>query len=269
MSLSNLYKEINKKKIAMNENNRLIAEYFLANWNNISDISIKKASHSTNQSPATITRFCKEFGFEGFINFRKEIMMINDNFVLNDYELIFNEESFMNMDSFVDKYFDIVDKQNQILKNLAKSDVISKFAKMILKSEQIIICGMNINYNQSIDFKNKLISSGKNCIVEQDLHLLQGITNASKKNKLIITISLSNENKEVIDLGKNALLHNAKWVHISSKPQKYNYTPTLTINLLDIESEFWNLYSIRGGALFNLYNLVFSNYIIFQKNEKK
>ncbi|ARU91332.1 RpiR family transcriptional regulator [Spiroplasma clarkii] len=269
MSISNLYKKIQTKFPGMNENNQAIAKYLIEQWNEIRHISLKKISQATKQSPATIVRFCKEFGYQGFYQFRKSVLEINDNLNYNNLELIFKKDVFKDISTFEECYWQRMEQGRNVIKGLIANKTIAKITEMLYEANKIVIAGMNINYNQSVDFKNKMISIGKNCMVECDLHLLKSLAHTTSANDLVITISLSNENANIIQFGNNAKTNHAKWIHIFSKQtQLLNPKPDLEVEIDVDENGMWNLYSSRGAIIFYLFNVIFANYIIFQENEK-
>ncbi|AKX34233.1 RpiR family transcriptional regulator [Spiroplasma litorale] len=271
MSISNLYKSIKSKYSELNENNKEIANYVLNNWNDIDKLTIKKISTYTNQSASTIVRFCKIFSYKGFYDFRKSILEINSCLKINNNELIINTKNIDNTLAFEKKYQEIEEKQQSSIIELIKNGTIDQAAKIIKLSNKVIIGGMNINYNQSVDFKNKLLAAGKACVVEQDVHLLKSLSNVVSKNDLVISISLSNKNDSIIKFGKESKWNGANWIHITSGIifDFGTEKPDLLVNFTSEENKLWNLYSIRGMGLFKILNLIFFSFILFQKNEKK
>ena len=100
-----------------------------------------------------------------------------------------------------------------------------RIASLLKNCQRIFITGNNINYSQTIDFKNHLIASRFNVLLEQDEVAVTSFANISTKNDVFITISL---------VGINTFLESAdQLIVLESK-----------------EWNIWNLYSLRGQMLF-------------------
>lgn len=276
MELRSVYKKIKKLLPTMSETNKKIGQYLIENLDDIGNITLGKIARSTNTSAAAITRFCQEIGFNGFLELRKLLMHVENNLSINNHEVLVKKEYINNISKFYSDYLSQLSESQENLKTLIGSVEFDKITNLIINSEKIIIGATNINYNQTIDFKNKLISIGKNCYLEQEIHLLNTLTNTCSEKDLFITVSLSNTNKNIIEFGNIAKTNGASWVHIYSAKKNSKSTLKLQtdceIFFTSNENEIWNQYSIRGEILFQLFNILFINILkseVFLKKWKK
>ena len=260
MELRSVFKLIKISMPDMNQHNKTIAKYLLENLDNTEKINLKEISEGTGQSKATIFRFCRNLGFQGFAEFRKVVNDLNNNYIYSNHEIVIRNLYRKDLDEFYDFYFLILKFQRQSIKSLIYENKIDASSILIKNAKKIIIAASNINYNQAIDFKNKLVALGLNCFLEQDYRTLISLGNISNEDDLFITISLSNLNKSVLSIGKLAKSNNAKWLHIGTKKNSLE-DPNIDMMLTfeSNESQLWNLYSLRGEGLFQILNLVFAS----------
>lgn len=259
MELRSIIKKIKYKQPSMNENNKIIAEYLLENYKNEDIMSLKVISKKTGQSNATIVRFCQDLGFSGFNEFRRIIKNVNNNETFSNHELVVNSEMDKDISKYFEKYFEILIYQKESIKELIENKKIQEFVEFIIKSKRIFIGAVNINYNQAVDFKSKLNSIGVSTLLENDFYVLKTFSNICSENDLFLTISLSNQNDELIKFGNWAQKNGATWVHLGgSKHIETIYgKPNLILSFESNESELWNLYSLRGEAVFQILNFTF------------
>lgn len=273
MELRSVYKKIKKLLPTMSEANKKIGQYLIENLDDIGNITLSKIARSTNTSDAAITRFCQEIGFNGFFELRKLLINVENNLSINNHEVIIKKEYINNISKFYFDYLNQLSESQENLKTIIGSDEFDEVTNLIVNSDKIIIGATNINYNQAIDFKNKLISIGRSCYLEQETHLLNTLANTCNQNDLFITVSLSNTNKNIIEFGNIAKTNGSKWVHIYSAKKnsetiskfKADYEIFFTSN----ENEIWNQYSIRGEILFQLFNILFINILKSEEFLKK
>lgn len=64
---------INSKLNKLSKNEKLIANYFLENYNNLAFLSIHEISDKLSVGKSSIVRFTKKLGYDGFHSFKKDI----------------------------------------------------------------------------------------------------------------------------------------------------------------------------------------------------
>ncbi|AHF57155.1 MurR/RpiR family transcriptional regulator [Spiroplasma eriocheiris] len=168
MELRSLYKKIKLQGINSTGITKAISDYIVENikQRNIEALSLKKIAKNCNVSDATITRYCKELGYSGFIPFKKHLDAINTNYVINNHEVIINRSLVESTEKFYDEYVNIYNRGRLAIKMLIKNGMIDRIASLLKNCQRIFIAGNNINYSQTIDFKNHLIASGFNVLLE-------------------------------------------------------------------------------------------------------
>ncbi|ATZ16295.1 RpiR family transcriptional regulator [Entomoplasma freundtii] len=125
-----------------------IANYILLNIDDIKDITITKLGEKTHTSAATITRFCKALGFDGFKNFKFFLIWERDSFLKNVRNLPANSN-----------YQDcglLAALQKNMQTYLTQQESFRKAAQVINMSSKIYIYGMGGNVNLIRIFHNYL-----------------------------------------------------------------------------------------------------------------
>lgn len=87
-SLAFTYTQVNN----LNETEAHVYNYIMQNKEKILDESIRELANDVHVSTATIVRFCKKLGCEGFIEFKYKL---KDSIITEEYEEQIEESSFV------------------------------------------------------------------------------------------------------------------------------------------------------------------------------
>lgn len=88
VSLAFTYTQVNN----LNETEAHVYNYIMQNKEKILDESIRELANDVHVSTATIVRFCKKLGCEGFIEFKYKL---KDSIITEEYEELIEESSFV------------------------------------------------------------------------------------------------------------------------------------------------------------------------------
>ena len=83
--MQNIFSIINGKKVQLPKKEQLLGEYIIANPESVISSSIQKLSKDTGISTATIVRFCREIGTNGFGDLKLQLVAARSNASNNDY----------------------------------------------------------------------------------------------------------------------------------------------------------------------------------------
>lgn len=73
---NNIFNIIEEKYSSFTKTFKLISDYIKKNYSNIVFLSIQELAESMGVSTSSITRYCKELGYEGYSEFQKAIQLL-------------------------------------------------------------------------------------------------------------------------------------------------------------------------------------------------
>lgn len=197
-----------------NHTEKKIASYILDNPKVLINSTISQVAESIDVSDATIFRFCKKIGFKGFqdlkitlaTEFTKDMeSYANEPLSKNDTEKTIVEKVFQaNMTALSDTMVSID------LENMEKA------TQAILDAEQILFLGNGGSGVIAMDAQHKFLRTGLKVSCYTDYHMqLMAVAQMSEKD-LIIVISHTGSNLNMINLLDIAREKNIKTIGITS-----------------------------------------------------
>lgn len=140
------------KKLKLKENNsskmfRLISTYMLENLNQIPLLNLKELCDLSGVSTATIVRFCKKLGFEGYSELQATLKNYLKKDVIPTKE--FRESILSDKESF-QVFNDIIDNNIEMLKNLKTESIfldLEEIVDILNSGKKIYIIGNRLSFS--------------------------------------------------------------------------------------------------------------------------
>lgn len=147
----------------LSSSQKAIAVFLLEQKEAVSEMTIKEIAHSTYTSPATLIRFAKNLGYEGFEqlkhDFLKEQKYINQHFTEIDANCPFQQnEGFL---SIAGKISSLVKETVDDTLSLITLSDLQNAVSIIEKSERIHLCAISFPLLYGQDFQLKMRRVGK------------------------------------------------------------------------------------------------------------
>lgn len=193
-----------------------IAEYILANPEEVVDIDIKVLSSKAGSSNAAVTRLCQRLGLTGF----KELKVILAKEVYSGF-LIVNDSNIVSPNDAVtipqlkESMLSAIRETLISLDSIVSSSSIEKAVDYILSSEYVLLSGKGASGLVANDLSLKLMRIGikTSYIYDDDAQIIQACNLSSKDT--VIVCSYSGETKTPIDVAKKAKERGATIISIS------------------------------------------------------
>ncbi|WP_297631062.1 MurR/RpiR family transcriptional regulator [uncultured Clostridium sp.] len=230
--------EIKLCEYKQSKNDKILEEYIQENGMECIYKSISEIAHELGIGEATITRFVKKIGFNGFQEFKltlakklaktKSGSIISSN--LEKDEKI--EETAKNM---LEANKLVLDKT---LEGLNLKNII-KIREMILRAKKTVFFGIGNSALAAMDANYKFMRIGLNTNVANDSHTMYMMASLLRRNDLVFLVSHTGETKELLEVAKLAKENRAEVISITS-----NNTNSLmdlsdvNINYLSVERKF-------------------------------
>ncbi|WP_159633690.1 MurR/RpiR family transcriptional regulator [Erysipelothrix anatis] len=192
-----------------------IADYVLEHTDRVLTISMHELAESTNTSTATITRFCKKLGVEGYKEFQISLLRsVNVHMMMTEEQIIINEKS--NEVELVDSIGTLQKRAITATQMLLTKELVSETIAEINKAENLYGVGISDSFISVHDFQNKLLKVSKFVRIaflqpEQTFLCAQ----ATSKDAAII-ISYSGKSAEVVNACQILKKRGAKIIAMTS-----------------------------------------------------
>ncbi|MFD1886466.1 MurR/RpiR family transcriptional regulator [Paenibacillus wenxiniae] len=176
---------------------RRLANYILQQPSSISRMGITQLATQCGISPATVTRFCKTFHFEGFPDFKMKLAAeLAQQSIPGSYQDIIAGNPLAEIVKAIEaNHVSSINDTTRLLSLPRLEQAIG----YLIRARRIDLYGIATSSIVAQDFYQKLIRIGKNCTAFADSHMQ--ITSAStlSSEDVAIAISYSGETKETID----------------------------------------------------------------------
>ncbi|MEY8462745.1 MurR/RpiR family transcriptional regulator [Streptococcus merionis] len=210
---ANIIATIEKHMLDMTEVEARIAQYFIDQALIADDLSSQHVAEELHVSQATLTRFSKKCGFQGYRAFVFEY--------LNSRESV--EQSFQQVQSPLTKrvlldYEDITRQSHQLI----DEDQLQRIAQLIEDADRVYFFGQGSSGLVAREMKLRLMRLGVICeaLTEQDS--FTWTISILEPNCLVIGFSLSGQTATVMNSLKAAQDKGAKTVLFSSRAAHYH-----------------------------------------------
>ncbi len=188
-----------------------IADFLMQNPNDILPLFITELAEQCGTSEATIVRFAKRLGFDGYQQLKIAIAQETDSRPINE-----NITEDDNAGSIFQKVCDDIYCSLEKTKKAIDVDSLETCCNAILASDNILVCGLGNSASIALDASHKMFRLGLNAHAYTDNHM-QAIAAAHTNEKsVVIGISHSGESKDIIQAMQIAKQNGATTVAITN-----------------------------------------------------
>ena len=254
LTLDNLI-EVNYKSFTKSERN--IASYVTKNMNSIYTKTLNQIAKATNTGEATVLRFIKKIGYSSLADFKVGVaatLMHHDNQNKNDDPL----EVFLN---------DVHDLTTQTLHSLNREDL-EKAVDLIEKSKHFLIFGHGSSGFVAETISYRFMRAGVDCECITDIHFGEIRSALTIPGDVVLAISYSGDNTDMISMVKRARQNGAKIITVTA------YRTTTLLQYADIKlfnapgSMEHRMYGIGMRGIINQEFLVELLYILYKNRHR-
>ena len=189
-----------------------IANYILENSGDTVNLSISELAKKCNCGDATLVRFSKRLGFDGFQGLKIRIATEIGASSSLSQEIV-----------KTDSCYEIFQKQiSNIMETLRNTEgVLDKesleaAANPIMSAERIAVFGLGNSASIATDFAHKLLRLGLNAQSSNDNHLQAIISSHLNRKSVAIGISLSGSSRDIVEALKLSKIGGAKTISITN-----------------------------------------------------
>ena len=260
--MKNILLRLRELKDDMSSTTACIAQYISDNPEEASRMTARQLANATFSSPSSVVRFCRAAGFEGYKEFRQQLMI--ELVTLKNDDTTENTSIPANA-SMGDIIRRVTQRNIQCLVNtqyLLDENTLSECVDLIEKSEKILLFGIGASLCVARDAYLKFLRVNKLCISNDDWHsqLLQAKN--SGKNDLAIIFSYSGQTVEMIECIKELKNNGTKVVvvtRLASSPAEK--MADYVLNIAAIEPVFRSGAASSRLAQLDVLDILYESYI--------
>ena len=183
----------------------------MQNPDHILPLYITELAQKCGASEATIVRFSKRLGFEGYQQLKIAIAKDSESRPINK-SITQNDKAGDIFQKVCDDIYCSLEKTKKAIDN----DSLERCCKAILSSGNILVCGLGNSASIAMDASHKMFRLGLNAHAYTDNHMQAIAASHTDKNSVIIGISHSGASKDIIQAMQTAKCKGATTVAITN-----------------------------------------------------
>ena len=188
-----------------------IADFLIVNPNDILPLYITELAKRCDASEATIVRFCKRLGFEGYQQLKIAIAKDSGSHPVSE-DITQNDSA----KSIFDKVCADIYCSLEKTKKAIDGDSLERCCQAILKADNVLVCGLGNSASVAMDASHKMFRLGLNAHPYTDNHI-QAIAAAHTNEKsVLIGISHSGQSKDILQAMHTAKQNGATTIAITN-----------------------------------------------------
>ncbi|WP_334340741.1 MurR/RpiR family transcriptional regulator [Companilactobacillus sp. HBUAS56275] len=192
---------------------KILGEYILKNCQEIPNLSVADLSKKSGVSQATIVRFSKSLGLDGFKGLKVELARSSNDVDTGLYDEISPNDGVDELkDKLALKVQHTLDSTNKDLNSKYLNQTVDAFKD----ANVVLVYGLGASHLVAEDFTQKFSRIGKNVINTPDTHLLVSNLLTQQNKQVLFLISDSGETQETVTIAKLAKQNNVRVIGLTS-----------------------------------------------------
>ena len=171
-----------------------IADWILQNPGKLIPLSISELADNCKCSEATIVRFARRLGFDGYQALK--ISLAREENTTNISESISpNDSCFEIFEKVCNDIYCSLERTRKVLDEKALADAVEK----ILSANKIITLGLGNSASVAVDMSHKFLRAGCNAVAYTDNHMQAIAASHLSEGDVAIGVSHSGSSKDIVD----------------------------------------------------------------------
>lgn len=163
-----LLQDLMRKRSTLSAAERAVADYLLVQREHLANMSARQIARNVYTSPSTVVRLCQKFGFNGYEDFREELLAelhyLTSHFTKVDpnYPFSFGERRRVTANKIGALYREIIDDTLELIDEAA----LDRAVELIDAAEEVYVCSAGVQADIAEGFKGEMLKIGRNVVVE-------------------------------------------------------------------------------------------------------
>jgi DNA-binding MurR/RpiR family transcriptional regulator len=196
----------------MTDSEKIIADYILNNPEEIYNLKIEDLARKLNLSLPTVFRFTQKLGFDGFKDFKVELIKdiaVGMNIDVDDI----GDEG---IESTTRSIFEKITGNLKETLSLINYEDMEKAVGFIIQSKRLVFFAVGSSISVAFDSYSKFMRAGFNCFYNTDSYTQRDIATQCTDKDTAIGISFSGGSVETIESMKIAKKNSAKTISVTT-----------------------------------------------------
>lgn len=241
--------------VSLSPSEKIIADYVIENSDDMVNMSMMDIANEVGLSDATVLRFVRSIGFQGFSDFK--IALAADR--IQPTEAIFEElDANDDIRTVTTKVFQSGKQLLQDTLEHLDMEAMEKTIELIQKAKRIYLFATGTSAGLADWFYTRLIRLNYNVVMNNDAHLQIIQSNLMGEDDLIIIVSRSGTADNLIRSERMALKNGAKVISITCNA-KSHVASEATVSLTGVAKELRRDISGSPIAMLAIIDALFAN----------
>ncbi|WP_171015037.1 MurR/RpiR family transcriptional regulator [Culicoidibacter larvae] len=183
-----------------------IAGFLLENRTVIATMSIRELAQACGVSEASISRFCRNFGYKNFKSFKLAIatQLASQNFSPASLSSLAIGEEPLSALAIIDHAINTSEKAISSIRDTLEDQQIEAAAQAMINANKVMIFGVGGSYPVVLDGFNKMARLGISLFQSNDVHMAIAILSRMNPGDVILLVSTSGKTRAIIELADYA-----------------------------------------------------------------
>ncbi len=255
----------------MSDGEESIASFILSLGEDLKKYSTRNIAEATYTSPASVVRLCKKLDFKGFedfkVQFLKEIEYLDRQYGKVDANFPFKkEDTMMNAAHKISHLYEDTIKDTM---TLLHHDSLQKALKLLRYSQSIHIYSFGTALNFAESFKERMLKTGKNVIISNNMDYQLYEANCISKGDVAILISYSGETEKIIRIAETCQKRGIPSIAITSFGENtLSKMVSCTLLMSTKESMFHNIADFSSHlSIHFILDILYGTYFLMNYDE--
>nr|WP_238332914.1 MurR/RpiR family transcriptional regulator [Brevibacillus laterosporus] len=206
-TMKTFLKRLSQRRGQLSQLEKQVLDYILINPNHVVQCNVNDLAKELFVSTATISRTCKQLGYDGFQNLKFTLSKYADQDQEQDDENIISSNTLL-------IHIDRVKKEMEQTLQYINEKKIQKAAAYIKDSNYVEFFGVGASLPTCVEAARKLTFSGKICSAREDWDELRCVANSLSENDLAILVSYSGETLHILEFANILRERNVKTIAV-------------------------------------------------------
>lgn len=201
-------KRLSQYREQLSQLEKQVLEYILENPKHVSQSNLNDLSKELFVSTATISRTCKQLGYDGFQDLK---------YTLSKYAEEEMEEEEVSPSNSLSAHIERVKREMELTLQHVNETHIQQAARYIKESNYVEFFGVGASHPVCVDAARKLTFSGRVCSAREDWDELRNVANSLGENDLAILVSYSGETLHILEFANILKERNVKTIALTGR----------------------------------------------------
>ncbi len=200
---SGAYVRINMNYPRLMPTEKKIADIIMKNIESIDTLSIQDIAEEAGASKATVTRFCKRLGYNGFKDFR--VSAIKDTHTgMDKVDRLLEEETSGTEESLIERICASNSRACLDTVLLLDSEQLSMAADLLLSKRRVIFVGEGAVAAVLLDLYQKLLRLGLLVVYSQDVRMQRMQVSVAGPDDVVLVVDFSGSKHSCVEMARQA-----------------------------------------------------------------